>query len=81
MRSLKIAIYNSGEDTKPEKIISIPLIALHMGMKLLPKKTRSALEREGIDLIQCTELIKDKDLKGTLIGIESPTEKLTISID
>ena len=81
MRNLKITIYKSGDDVKPEKIITIPLTAIDMAMKLLPRKTRSTLDREGIDLTQCSELIKDKDIKGELIAIESPTEKLLISID
>jgi hypothetical protein len=81
MRNLQITIYKSGDDARPEKIITIPLTALDMGMKLIPRKTRTTLEREGIDLTECTELIKDKDLKGTLIAIESTTEKLLISID
>ena len=81
MRTLKIHIYQSGDEAKPERIIAIPLTALDMGMKLLPKKTKSSLEREGMDLNQCRELIKDKDTKGTLIEIESPNERIVISID
>ena len=60
MKNLKIHIYQSGDEAKPEKVISIPLTALDVGMKLLPKKTRSALEREGMDLNQCRELSRTK---------------------
>ena len=81
MNNLKIHIYQSGDEAKPEKVITIPLTGLDMGMKLLPKKTRSALEREGMDLNQCRELIKDKDTRGTLIEIESSNEKIVISVD
>ena len=81
MRNLKISIYQSGNEAKPEKTITIPLTGLDMGMRLLPKRTRSSLEREGMDLNQCRELIKDKDTKGTLIEIESSNKKIVISVD
>ena len=81
MKNLKIHIYKSGEDTKPEKIITIPLTGLHLAIQLVPKKIRSTLEKEGIDIGQCSELNKEKDLKGTLIEIENPNEKMVISID
>jgi len=35
----------------------------------------------GIDLRGCNELVKEKDLKGMLVEIENPNEKLVISID
>ncbi len=81
MKNLKILVCKSGEEEKPEKIITIPLTALRIAVQLLPKKIRSILEKEGIDVSQCSELLKEKDLKGTLIEIESPNEKLMLSIE
>ena len=81
MKNLKIQIYNSRQDTKPEASITIPLSVIHLGLKLLPKKIRLTMEKEGIDLIQCNEFTKEKDLKGDLIEIENPNEKIVISLE
>ena len=81
MKNLKILVCKSGDEEKPEKIITIPLTVLRIAVQLLPKKIRFILEKEGIDVSQCSELLKEKDLKGTLIEIESPDEKLMLSIE
>jgi hypothetical protein len=39
------------------------------------------LEKEGIDLKACEDLTKEKDLKGTIIEIETPGEKVVISVE
>jgi hypothetical protein len=80
MKNLKIQFYKS-QDEKPEKIITIPLSVLHVVGQLLPKRAKSALEKEGINLAQCKELAKEKGLVGTLIEIENPTEKMVISVE
>ena len=80
MKGLQVSVYKSGQDT-PEKIICMPITSLHFAVTLLPKKIKSSLEREGIDLTRCSELTKEKDLKGTLIEIENPNEKLVIGIE
>jgi hypothetical protein len=80
MKNLKISLYKTHEE-KPEKIITIPLSALHVADSLLPKRAKSALEKEGIDLAQCKDLAKEKGLVGTLIEIENPTEKKVISFE
>ena len=80
MKNLKIQFYKNHEE-KPEKTITIPLSMLQVIGQLLPKKAKSALEKEGIDLAQCKELAKEKGLIGTLIEIENPTEKMVISVE
>ena len=80
MKNLKIHFYKSQEE-KPEKSITIPLSALQAVGQLLPKRAKSALEKEGINLAQCKDLAKEKGLVGTLIEIEDPTEKMVISIE
>ena len=80
MKNLKIQFYKNQEE-KPEKTITIPLSALQVISQLLPKRAKSALEKEGIDLTQCKELAKEKGLVGTLIEIENPTEKMVISVE
>jgi len=80
MKNLKIQFYKNQEE-KPEKTITIPLSALQIIGQLLPKRAKSALDKEGINLAQCKDLAKEKGLVGTLIEIEDPTEKMVISIE
>ena len=81
MRNLKIDIFQPGQAENPEAKITIPLKTLHIAVQLLPKSIRSTLEKEGIELTQCSELTKEKDLKGTLIEIEDSFERFVISTD
>ena len=81
MRNLKIDVFRHGQTEKPEAKITIPLKTLLIAVKLLPKSIRATLEKEGIDLAQCSELTKEKDLKGTLIEIENSFERFVISAD
>ena len=80
MRNLKIEVFKLGQE-KPERTITMPLTLLHISLTLLPKKIISTLEKDGIDLRGCSELVKEKDLKGTLIEIENHNERLVISIN
>ncbi len=80
MKSLKIEVQKPGQK-EPEKKVTIPLTSLHIGLKLMPKKIKSSLEAEGIDLTRCGELNKEKDLRGALIAIERAGEKLMISAE
>ncbi len=80
MKHLKIDICKSGQD-KPERTVTMPLTSLHIALKLLPKKIKATFEKEEIDLSQCSELVKEKDVKGTLIEIGNPNEKIVISIE
>ncbi len=80
MQSLKIACYKTGQDI-PEKMIALPLSTLHIGLRFLPQKIKMSLEKEGIDLNSCRDLIKEKGLKGTLIEIGSADEKFVISLE
>ena len=80
MKKLMLHLYKR-QDTKPETTITIPLTSLHLSMQFIPKKVKSFLEKDGIDLKQCEELIKEKDIKGIIIEIENPGEKMTISVE
>ena len=79
MKNLKIQIYKKRE--KPETIITFPLSTLHISVQLLPKKIKTILEKEGIDISQCSELVKERDIKGTLVELENPNERMVISIE
>jgi hypothetical protein len=39
------------------------------------------LDNDGIDLTECRELTKVKELRGTLIEIEQPNERMVISVE
>ncbi len=81
MKNLVISLYKSKSEKKPESVVTIPLTTIHIAMKLLPKKIKNVLEREEIDLLQCKELPIVKDLAGKLIEVESPSEKMVISVE
>ncbi len=81
MKNLKIFLYKKPDD-KPEKVITIPLSMLHFAAKLLPKRAKTALERDGIILMHCKEaLINEKNLIGMLIEIENQAERMVISVE
>ena len=80
MKKLLLQHYKR-QEAKPETAITIPLNSLHMSMQFIPKKVISFLEKEGIDLKQCEELTKEKDIKGTIIEIETLGERMTISVE
>ena len=80
MKNLRISVYRSGHK-EPDKIINMPLTSLHVALELLPQGIRSALDSDGIDLTECRELTKVKELRGTLIEIEQPNERMVISVE
>ena len=81
MENLTIEIYKSKSEVKPECVAKVPLRFLEVSSSLLPKKLKDVLKRESIDIEACKSLLKSKDVKGTLIEIESPTERIVISLD
>lgn len=78
MKSLRIS-FNTKQKNNPEKIVTIPFSAIHVAVKLLPKDVKSTLEREEIDVLQCIGLADEKNLIGTLIEIENPSSRISIS--
>jgi hypothetical protein len=80
MKNLRISVYKPGHK-EPDKIINMPLTSLHIALELLPQRIRSSLDNDGIDLTECRELTKVKELRGTLIEIEQPNERMVISVE
>jgi hypothetical protein len=80
MKNLRIQVYKSGQD-KPEKTVTMPITSLHISMQLLPKQIKATLEKEGIELSQCSELVKVSGIKGTLVELENTNERLVISVE
>ena len=85
MTNLKIHLYKEKQEVNPEIVVTMPLSLLHVAIQLIPKKIQSILDKEGIDLLRCSEFSKEKGLKGPikgpLIEIENPNEKVVISIE
>jgi hypothetical protein len=80
VKQLKLCLYRT-QEAKSETAITIPLSSLRVSMQFIPKKVKLFLEKEGIDLKQCEDLTKEKDLKGPIIEIETPSEKVVISVE
>ena len=81
MKNLKIQIFKSKSDVEAEVSVTLPFTALHIAIKLLPKKITAILENENIDLAPCKDLVKEKVFIGTLIEIENPNERMVISVE
>jgi hypothetical protein len=80
MENLKIHLFESGK-SKPNQVITIPLSKLNVGKQLLPTKAKTALEKEGIDIGQLSDLTSKNISKGALIEVESGKEKLVIAVE
>ena len=80
MKNLTIEVYKRGQ-REAEKKVTVPLTSLHVSLEFMPKNIKASLDADGIDLTRCDGLIKEKDLRGTLIEIENPKEKLVISLE
>ena len=80
MANLKIKVYKSGQ-AKPETVITIPLTVVRIAARLVPKKARLALEKEGIDLNEIASLAEKQDVTGNLVEVEKETERILIAIE
>ena len=81
MKNLIIQYYERLGDTKPTLTVTIPLSIIHIAYSFIPKKLKAIIEKEGIDIRQSKELVKEKDLIGELVEIENISERLIISVD
>ena len=81
MEKLKIQIYKPKNAEQPHKTVTLPLSPLSTGLLLLPEEIKQNLKAEGIDLSYSKELIKEKDITGTLIEIENVNRKIVISVE
>jgi hypothetical protein len=80
--SLKIRTYKGG-GTAPDTTISIPLKIVRLASKLVPNKTSAALLEKGIDVKLIAELVRNDDIRGTLVEIDEhkKNEKIIISVE
>ena len=81
MKNLKIEIYKSKSEVKAEVAVTIPFGAINVSMHLLPKRVRNILDKEGIDITKCKDLVKEQKVTGTMIEFETPGERMIISVE
>ena len=81
MKNIRIEIQSFKNAENPQKAVTIPLNKLDTGLQFLPKEIKAILHREGINIHNCKDLTKEKDLIGTLIEIENATERIVISAE
>ena len=79
MPNLKLQLYEPGQET-PARTVTMPLSNLKISLRFLPTNVRRSLIQDEIELESCQELIKEKELRGTLIEIANSNGKLVISI-
>jgi hypothetical protein len=80
LQRLKIHIGKPG-DSEPEKRITLPLSTLQISEKLLPRRTKQSLEREGIRLEVLADLFSKQGPKGKLVQVENAEEKIEILVE
>jgi hypothetical protein len=80
VKQLRIRIYRPGE-TEPKTKISIALGLARLASKVLPRKIKQDLEKEGVDLNEVLSLIAKENVRGKLIDIEKPDERIVISVE
>lgn len=78
MINLTILIYKR---TIAEIKVIIPFDRLKLSADLIPIQVRKLLQRDDIRLTDLTNLSETDILKGKLIEIESPEEKIVISVE
>lgn len=81
MKNLKIDIYKSRSEAKAEVSVIIPFGAINVSMQLLPRRVRSILEKEGIDITICKDLVQEHKVTGKIIEFETPGERMIISVE
>ena len=79
MQNLMLQLYEQGKQT-PSRTVTMPLRFLQISLRFLPRNIQRWLDRDEIDLGSCQELIKEKELRETLIEIANSNGKLVISI-
>ena len=82
MASLIIRTYKGG-GTAPDTTIRIPLKIVRLASKLVPDRTSAAFLEKGIDIKLIAELVRNEEVKGTLVEIEEhkKNENIIISVE
>jgi hypothetical protein len=80
VKQLRILVYRPGE-AEPKTRISINLALARLASKILPRKIRQDIEKEGVDLDEVLSLIAKENVRGQLIEIEKPGERIVISVE
>jgi aspartokinase len=79
MVDLKIRILK-GNESIPQKTVTVPGSVLKIASKLIPKQAMDALQEEGIDLNEIIKLSENPDARGTLVEIEDHKKNMRVVI-
>lgn len=79
MVDLKIRVFKGNEST-PQKTVTVPGSVLKIASKLIPKQALDALQEEGIDLNEIIKLSENPDARGTLVEIKDHKKNKRIVI-
>ena len=77
--SLFIRVFENNEK-KPAQTVTIPLAVLKLARSFIPKRAKTALEKEGIDLDQIMGLANQQEAPGVLLNVEDHKKKRKVVI-
>ena len=80
MTSLKIRVYAKHDD-RPKTAITIPLAAVGIAAKVLPRGVREDLAKSGIDVGEIVARVRQENFRGKLIEIEKGSERTVVSVE
>ncbi len=73
----------TGDESKPEKTVTVPGGILKMASRLIPKQARTALQEKGIEIDEIVRLSENPDARGTLVEVQEhkKNEKIVIALE
>lgn len=80
MDRLKIHLYRAGK-TEPETVVTVCVAGLRTALRVLPRKVKETLAREGIDLVELAQTSAEDCPAGVLLEVENAVERLTVSLE
>ncbi len=80
MHHLKVVVHRHGEK-EPGTTISIPLAVARIAAKILPRRIREDLEKEGFDLNEVLAVLAKERITGQLVDIQRRNERIVISVE
>jgi hypothetical protein len=80
MQNIKIHLFE-GDKSKPEKTVIISVTRLEIAQKLMPSDIKTLLKKEGIDINEISDLSTQSIPKGTLIEVQTGTDRIVIDVE
>ena len=80
MKSLKIKVYENN-DENPETMITIPVMAIRVMSKLIPKRACCAMQMKGFAINELLELAENPDACGPILEVKDQNERLVVALE